>query len=203
MDCGRILGGPHPTARSVRPPRAHRPPPARSSGRPRYHLGSFLKGQDEADVPAEQQEARQAARLPPSHVDPSWQSDPEGAPPARSGALVGLSGRLGTVQGRRTFQQLARSDRRASSGPVAVRFLPKEDAPGEVLVAYSVSRKVGGAVVRNRCRRRLRAIAAGMADELASGAYLIGVGPGVRGLAFDELKERVSDTMRRASGATR
>lgn len=67
-------------------------------------------------------------------------------------------------------------------------------------VAYSVGRNVGGAVDRNLWRRRLRAIAAEAAPGLVPGAYLVGVGPGVRGLRFDELRERVIDTMHRASG---
>ena len=46
-------------------------------------------------------------------------------------------------------------------------------------VAYAVGRHVGGAVVRNRCRRRLRVIAAEASPDLAPGAYLIGVGRGV------------------------
>jgi ribonuclease P protein component len=69
-----------------------------------------------------------------------------------------------------------------------------------VFVAYSVGRKVGGAVVRNRWRRRLRAIVAEAGTDLRSGAYLVGVGADVHGLHFDELRERVIDTMHRASG---
>lgn len=70
-------------------------------------------------------------------------------------------------------------------------------------VAYSVSRKVGSAVVRNRCRRRLRAIAAEASDDLDAGAYLLVVGPEVASMTYGELKRRVVDTMRRASEARR
>jgi ribonuclease P protein component len=86
---------------------------------------------------------------------------------------------------------------------VRVHFAPSDDERGPVRVAYSVGRKVGGAVVRNRWRRRLRAIAAEAAGELAPGAYLIGIGPDVRSLTFSELRERVLETMRRASRADR
>ena len=70
-------------------------------------------------------------------------------------------------------------------------------------VAYAVGRHVGGAVVRNRCRRRLRVIAAEASPDLEPGAYLIGVGRGVVDLRFGELREQVIETMRRASGETR
>jgi len=86
---------------------------------------------------------------------------------------------------------------------VRVHFTPSDDDQDAVRVAYSINRKVGGAVVRNRWRRRLRAIAAEASSALAPGAYLVGVGPDVRGLRFSELRERVVETMRRASGVRR
>lgn len=87
--------------------------------------------------------------------------------------------------------------------PVRVHFLPSDEQGAEVLVAYSISRKVGGAVVRNRWRRRLRAIVAGAAPELTPGAYLIGLSPDVATLTYHELRDRVVATMTRASGASR
>jgi ribonuclease P protein component len=90
---------------------------------------------------------------------------------------------------------------------VTVHFLPEADVDGVgtsgARVAYAVGRKVGGAVVRNRWRRRLRAIAAQTLPDLPSGAYLISLGPEVEGLRFEELRERVVDTMRKASGVRR
>lgn len=50
--------------------------------------------------------------------------------------------------------------------------------------------------MRNRCRRRLRVIAAELAPELPAGVYLIKVGPDATVLSFEELRERVSETMR-------
>lgn len=86
---------------------------------------------------------------------------------------------------------------------MTVHFLSSSDPAGGVSVAYSVGRKVGGAVTRNLWRRRLRAIAAHAGPGLPPGAYLVGVGAGVHGLHFDELRERVIDTMHRASGPRR
>lgn len=78
---------------------------------------------------------------------------------------------------------------------MAVRFLPG-DREGGVLFAYSVGRRYGGAVERNRCRRRLRFIAAEAAPGLASGSYLIEVRQGGEQFGFGELRERVFEAIR-------
>ena len=51
-------------------------------------------------------------------------------------------------------------------------------------VAYAIGRSVGGAVVRNRLRRRLRAAIAAEAARhgVPAGWYLIGAGPDAAGL---------------------
>jgi ribonuclease P protein component len=62
-------------------------------------------------------------------------------------------------------------------------------------VAYAVGRSVGGAVQRNRLRRRLRAIMSELGAELAGGAYLVGAAPGAAALSFGELKAIVSQAL--------
>lgn len=62
-------------------------------------------------------------------------------------------------------------------------------------MAYAVGRKVGGAVERNRVRRRLRAVVAELAAQLAPGAYLIGAAPAAASLTFGELGARVSEAL--------
>lgn len=52
-----------------------------------------------------------------------------------------------------------------------VQALP--DRPGICQVGFSVSKKVGGAVVRNRVKRRLRAIVQRHLKELAPGHHLV------------------------------
>jgi ribonuclease P protein component len=55
-------------------------------------------------------------------------------------------------------------------------------------VGYVVGRRVGPAVVRNRLRRRLRALMRQNAPRLQPGAYLIGAGPEAAGLSFPQLE---------------
>lgn len=86
---------------------------------------------------------------------------------------------------------------------MTVHFLGVGDGGDDVRVAYSVGKRVGGAVVRNTWRRRLRAIAAEVAGDLRPGAYLIALAPEVERLTFPELRDQVGTTMRRASGARR
>jgi ribonuclease P protein component len=72
-------------------------------------------------------------------------------------------------------------------------------------VAYSVGRRIGPAVVRNRLRRRLRAIVADFTAQLAPGAYLISAGPRAAQMSFADLRSAVGgalDRMRTAVSRT-
>jgi ribonuclease P protein component len=68
--------------------------------------------------------------------------------------------------------------------------VPAASGGSEVRVAYAVGRTVGGAVVRNRVRRRLRALVAAL--PLAPGDYLVSVGPEAADLPFPELRVLVT-----------
>jgi ribonuclease P protein component len=69
-------------------------------------------------------------------------------------------------------------------------------------VAYAVGRRAGGAVVRNRVRRRLRAAVASVPD-LAPGAYLVAAGPRAAEMAYDELRNEVAEAMTSVRGVRR
>ena len=64
---------------------------------------------------------------------------------------------------------------------MSVAFVPAPggQVPAQPCVAFAIGRRVGGAVVRNRLRRRLRDELAGLAraGRLPRGAYLIGLAP--------------------------
>ncbi len=72
-------------------------------------------------------------------------------------------------------------------------------------VAYAVGRPVGGAVVRNRVRRRLRAVMAeeARAGGLPPGYYLVGVRPDAGQATFAAIGADVRDTVRQIHEARR
>lgn len=69
-------------------------------------------------------------------------------------------------------------------------------------MAYAVPRKVGGAVVRNRLRRRLRAAVDHVADDMCPGAYLISPDITVIDMDFTALIHSLRACLS-AAGATR
>lgn len=118
---------------------------------------------------------------------------------ARLEAVPRPGARLEPVRGHSEFGALRRARRRARSGPIAVHYVPASPVGGVARVSYSVPRRVGSAVERNRCRRRLRAVAYELAPSLPPGAYLIGVEPDVRDVSFQELRRRVIEAVERAT----
>lgn len=70
-------------------------------------------------------------------------------------------------------------------------------------VAYAVGRKVGGAVVRNRLRRRLRAVVAELGPALQPGAYLVGAGPEAAPLSFGELQAIMTELLQATAARER
>lgn len=105
------------------------------------------------------------------------------------------------MRGKVAFGALARprdhGGSRRSSGPLSVAYVPPTSITPPA-VAFAISRKVGGAVVRNRLRRRLRAelgLLAG-ANALRPGSYLVGLRPEAAALDGAELRSH----LRRALG---
>ncbi len=80
-----------------------------------------------------------------------------------------------------------------AAGPAA------QHGHAEACVAFAVGRTVGGAVVRNRLRRRLRSIVAGA--ELPCGDYLITVGPEATTVPYGRLRACTEDAVRAATAA--
>ena len=144
----------------------------------------------EAHVPAERPQAREAPRIPASHVDPGRSRHL--AQPARQGPgpAVGLIGR---IRDRRTFVALRRDGVRVRRGPLGLSYLPSTD-PGPPQVAFALTRRVGTAVVRNRLRRRLRAalVESASGSPLEPGAYVVTAGPEASSLTYQELQHNVA-----------
>jgi len=96
---------------------------------------------------------------------------------------------IGRISDRATFLALRRPPHRVRRGPINVSWSADGSQPPRV--AYAIGRGTGGAVVRNRLRRRLRAILSEHEQILAPGAYLIGARPHAAGLSYAELRENV------------
>jgi ribonuclease P protein component len=144
----------------------------------------------EANISAEHPQAVQEARFSAPYGDPRRAGDLEGPPPEGPASPVGL---IRPIRDRATFDAL-RSGRRVRSGALTVSFI--EGNPAEPpRVAYAIGRKVGGAVERNRLRRRLRAVVREHASRLRPGAYLIAAAPMAARMPFGELQATLIKTL--------
>lgn len=137
----------------------------------------------EAYLPAQHAQAIQEARFPPSDGDPSRSGHSQEPPSQGPPQAVGLIWR---IDRRATFRAL-RAGRRGRSGPLTVSWVAG-DPTEPPRVAYTIGKRVGPAVVRNRVRRRLRTCVRDAAPRLLPGAYLIGVSPDAAHLSYEELR---------------
>ena len=138
-------------------------------------------GLREAHLPTEQSSPRQEARLPPSDEHPRRASRAEGTSRQGPAQPVGLIWR---IRERSAFTRLAREGRRTRAGVLWCTYVP-DPAAVPPRVAYALGRAIGPAVVRNRLRRRLRSLMAGV--SLPPGLYLIGAQPAAAQRSQDEL----------------
>jgi ribonuclease P protein component len=109
---------------------------------------------DEAHLPAEQSRSGAPSRFPVAHVDRGGPQDPERASRPRPQEAVGL-----TVLGRLTRRAdylAANSGRRAPTPAFVLLVRDRADGDPAIRVGITVSGKVGGAVIRNRMKRRFR-----------------------------------------------
>lgn len=146
----------------------------------------------EADLPAEPAEAQQEARISSADADPRGSQRAEDAAPSRPRPSVRLIRR---VRGHGTFRDLARTSARRR-GALGARLLPGDPSEPPA-VAYAIPRATGGAVERNRLRRRLRASVRELESELVPGGrYLISAGPAVSALSPAELRATLCEVLR-------
>ena len=81
-------------------------------------------------------------------------------------------------------------------GALGARLLPGDPSEPPA-VAYAIPRAVGGAVERNRLRRRLRATIGELEPELVPGGrYLVSVGPAVSTMSPADLRSTLRDLLR-------
>jgi ribonuclease P protein component len=109
---------------------------------------------DEAHLPAQQPRPQAASRVPQPHGD---RGRPKGAqfPPR---ARPQEAQRLATIKKRADFVA-ANSGLRATTPGFVLLIRDRKDADPAMRVGFTVTKKIGGAVVRNRMKRRFRALA--------------------------------------------
>jgi ribonuclease P protein component len=120
----------------------------------------------------------------------------------RSDGVASPRPHLWRVSDRATFQAF-RAGRRVRRGPVSVTFVtPSPDAASSPpRVAFAVGKGAGGAVVRNRVRRRLRAAVRELQLQrpLPAGAYLLGGSAELAHLPWSALVAHVGAAIRAAT----
>lgn len=106
------------------------------------------------------------------------------------------------IHGRAPFRRFGPDARRYRRGPLTLVVADRDDGDGAAAVAYAVSRRVGGAVVRNRLRRQLRAAARAIdADApVRPGWYLVVVHPPARDHDYHELEAALRGALVEAGG---
>jgi ribonuclease P protein component len=109
---------------------------------------------DEAHFPAEQSGPQAAARVPPSQRDGRRPQGAERSPRARPQKAQ----RLTVLRKRSDFLAANRGKRFPTPGFVLL-VRPRDDEDATMRVGFTVTKKIGGAVVRNRMKRRFRALA--------------------------------------------
>jgi ribonuclease P protein component len=99
------------------------------------------------------------------------------------------------ISRRQTFDRLRREGTRVRGSRLALTYLAQPDAPTEL--AFAIPRKVGGAVVRNRCRRRIRPVLAAhdRSGRLRPGAYLVHVHTPVDALGSAEVAREIDQLL--------
>jgi ribonuclease P protein component len=157
---------------------------------------------DEAHLPAEQSRAQAPARLPRAHGDGRRpQGDCRAAQP-RPQAPVGLTPPLIVKLTRRADYLAANGGLRAPTPGFVLLVRPRGDDDPAIRLGITVSKKVGGAVVRNRMKRRFRALARAVLPEAGiAGAdhVLIGRAAGIE-RPFGELVAELERALGRLRG---
>ena len=99
------------------------------------------------------------------------------------------------ISAKRDFAQLRKSGIRNHGELLSVTFLPSE-LETSYRLAFAVSKKVGNAVIRNRVRRRVKAIFMELDDTPDPGLYLVVAKTGSGSADFETLRADLKSTLR-------
>ena len=110
---------------------------------------------------------------------------------------------VGRITSRATFAEVQRARARGACGPVRAVFAPVDEATPGVFpqVGYAIGRRCGSAVVRNRLRRRARAVVREQASTLPRGAFMVRLDPGAASLSAAEFRQDLARALHRAGKA--
>ncbi len=184
--------------------------PAARAGAP---AGEMEHCGDEENLSAQSCPAQAQSWLPRAHEDAGWPGHPEaaaqqGAKAARrlhavEVAMVARTGRLqrsDRIRHSRDFQRIARVGRRLASEYFVILIAPQDEMIGgpSPRLGVTVSRKVGGAVVRNRVKRRVREWFRTQRNLLPGPVDLVVIArSGAAGLGGPEVVDVLSQMLRR------
>jgi ribonuclease P protein component len=152
---------------------------------------------DEAHLPTEQSRPQAASRLSRPHGNRGRSQGAERSPRPRPQEAQ----RLATIKKRADFLA-ANAGLRASTAGFVLLVRDRKDDDPRMRVGFTVTKKIGGAVVRNRMKRRFRALAREIVpDKGIAGAdhVMIGRAKGIErdfGLMRSELAHAL-DKLRR------
>jgi ribonuclease P protein component len=133
----------------------------------------------QAHVPAEEALSAEDTWLPHPHVLARWAAGDQGAAPQGSQAADARAGsvnRRHRLRGGRAFAAVRGWRASAAAGPLRVQVAPNR--AGVTRVGFVVPKAVGGAVLRNRVRRRLRALVRPWLAEQRSVDLVVAAGRG-------------------------
>lgn len=102
---------------------------------------------------------------------------------------------IGRLQRRSDFTRLTEEGTYVRFGGLWCRMIA-DSRLAQAQVGYAIGRSFGGAVQRNRMRRRLRVLLASQADELRPGLYLVGAQASLGSASAAELSFAVDGLLR-------
>jgi ribonuclease P protein component len=152
-------------------------------------------GVDKAHVSAEQACTQAPPRLPRPD---GHEGRAQGAvAPARQGAQAPVRLRPARLKTRSEFLNVRKGVRAAR--PLVVIEARRREGEGEARAGFTATRRIGGAVVRNRAKRRLRAAADALLPSLGAPAcdYVFIARQGTAGAAWPSLLDDVRTALLR------